>query len=242
MTEEQSREPSWFRRPREPLSGFLGHPQAWISAVILLPAMILIGPAVLIGETEWWERAGGMLVSLLGVAISVALVGYLRRPVDRSGALREHPVDRTRVDRWTDSLEREGYVEVGLSRGSVLRTFMALLPHLELATGRGPALRVDARGIQIARWTPLHIPWSEVLVVGVYAGTKRQRNFVVLVTEAFYERYQATRLFPLRVVDGLQASFTGTGFAIPSTIDASPESLAEWLVAEVQRRNPQHAS
>jgi len=65
----------------------------------------------------------------------------------------------------------------------VMALFLALLPHLEFATAARPAVRVDARGIAIARWVPLEIPWTEVLLVRAHRSTKTQTNVVVHVTD-----------------------------------------------------------
>jgi hypothetical protein len=101
-----------------------------------------------------------------------------------------------------------------------------------------PALRVDSRGIEIARWIPLEIPWAKVLAVDAHASTKRMTNVVVAVDDEFFAEYLASRPFPLRITDAVYRTFVGCGFAIPATIDADPEALTVWLDREVTRRNP----
>jgi hypothetical protein len=127
----------------------------------------------------------------------------------------------------------------GVSLGvvtSVMFVFLALIPHLEFVTAGRPVVRVDPRGLEIARWTPLTIPWTDVLEVRAHRSTEKQTNVVVHVTDNFYEEYLASRPFPLRLADALSSYFTGRGFSIPSTTAASPETLAAWLDSETQRR------
>jgi hypothetical protein len=125
----------------------------------------------------------------------------------------------------------------------VMLVGFAFLPHLEVATAAGPAVRVDSRGIRIARWHPLEIPWTDVLAVRAHASTGDLSNVVVEVTDAFYEAYQASRPYPLRLValgfiDDVNTAVIGCGFAIPATIDANPAALADWLETEALLRNP----
>lgn len=143
-----------------------------------------------------------------------------------------------------------GFFMVGLMGGLgiafgivifLMAVFLGLLPHLEQATAGRPALRIDSRGVEIARWTGLEIPWSEVLAVRAHPTTRTQRNLVVDVTPAFYEQYQATRPFPLRISDSVHTWLFRPGFSIPATIAADAESLAAWLDSEASRRNPENA-
>ncbi|HET8961238.1 hypothetical protein [Nocardioides sp.] len=114
----------------------------------------------------------------------------------------------------------------------------ALMPHLEVVTATGPPLRIDASGIRIARWKPVHVPWDEVVGVRVHANTKTQENLVIRVVPEFFDDYQRSRLWVLRVSDVGMAALTGAGFSVPATVDADPGALAEWLDGEVQRRCP----
>jgi hypothetical protein len=119
-----------------------------------------------------------------------------------------------------------------------LFVFLGILPHLEFATAGAPGLRVDSRGIEVARWIPLEIPWTRVLAVHAHASTERMTNVRVSVDDEFFAEYLVSRPFPLRITDALYRMFVGCGFAIPATIDADPEALVVWLDREVTRRNP----
>lgn len=128
---------------------------------------------------------------------------------------------------------------MGITLGTVtcaLALFLGILPHLEFMTGRRPAVRVDANGIHIARWTPLVIPWSEVISARLHRATQSQANVVIHVGKSFFGGYLAGRPVILRVYDRVFAALTGCAFTIPSTIEAHQEALAEWLDREADRR------
>ena len=116
--------------------------------------------------------------------------------------------------------------------------FLGFLPHLEVATAIGPPLRIDSTGIRISRWKPIHIAWDEVVGVRAHASTRTQQNIVIHVLPEFFNEYQRSRMWPLRVSGALYATFTGSGFSVPATIDANPRALAAWLDSEVERRSP----
>ena len=130
--------------------------------------------------------------------------------------------------------------------GLVVFVPLGLVPHLEFATARGPALRVDIFGIRIARWRPVHVPWSELLVAGDFTTRHGSsvisvisQNATVYVTPEWYARYQQTGLHVRRVADRVATHYTKWGtFSIPSTIDASAFPLSVWLDEEIERRNP----
>lgn len=117
-----------------------------------------------------------------------------------------------------------------------LALFLGVLPHLEFATGGRPAVRVDATGISIARWTPLTIPWTQVVSVRVHQGSPSQSNVVVHVRDDFFDSHLAARPRALRAIDRVFTVFTGRGFVIPSTVAATSEPLAAWLDSEARRR------
>lgn len=116
--------------------------------------------------------------------------------------------------------------------GLAVFVVLGLLPHLEFATGRGPALRVDSRGRQIARWVPLEIPWSEVVQVRTY----RRIHTVIHTSDRFAAGYRASRPFPQRVTEAIPSMFLGGGFSIPATIAANPDALTIWLSYELAQR------
>jgi hypothetical protein len=116
--------------------------------------------------------------------------------------------------------------------------FLAFLPHLEVATSIGPPLRIDSTGIRISRWKPIHIAWDEVVRVRAHTSTGTQQNIVIHVIPEFFNEYQRSRMWPLRVTDAFHATFTGSGFSVPATIDANPGALAAWLDSEVERHSP----
>ena len=116
--------------------------------------------------------------------------------------------------------------------------FLGFLPHLEVATSIGPPLRIDSTGIRISRWKPIHIAWDEVVGVRAHTSTRTQQNIVIQVIPEFFNEYQRSKMWPLRVTDAFYASFTGSGFSVPATIDANPRALAAWLDSEVERRTP----
>ncbi len=120
----------------------------------------------------------------------------------------------------------------------VMVSFLGLLPLLEVATAKGPPLRIDSTGIRISRWRPIHVPWGEVVGVRAHAGTRTQQNIMIHVIPQFFNEYQTSKMWPLRVTDDFFATFTGPGFSVPATIDANPRALAEWLDTEVERRSP----
>ena len=127
--------------------------------------------------------------------------------------------------------------------GLVVFVPLGLIPHLEFATARGPALRVDIFGIRIARWRPVQVPWSELLVAGDFTIRRRSsvssQNATVYVTPEWYARYQQTGLRVRRVADRVATHYTKwETFSIPSTIDASAFPLSVWLDEEIERRNP----
>lgn len=115
--------------------------------------------------------------------------------------------------------------------------FLGLLPHLEVATAAGPPLRIDSTGIRVSRWKPIHLAWDEVVGVRAHASTRTQQNVVIHVIPEFFSEYQRSKRWPLRVTDGFYATFTGSGFSVPATIDADPRALAAWLDGEVERRS-----
>lgn len=135
-----------------------------------------------------------------------------------------------------------GFVDVvGIVLGIltfVMVFFLALLPHLEAATAKGPPLRIDSTGIRISRWKPIHVAWDEVVGVRAHANTRTQQSVVIHVIPEFFNEYQMSKVWPLRLTDYAFAMFTGSGFAVPATIDANPRALAEWLDREVETRCP----
>jgi hypothetical protein len=133
---------------------------------------------------------------------------------------------------------------IGVAGGILIlgmAVFLGVLPHVELLTAGRPAVRVDAHGIRIARWTPLTIPWSEVVSVRAHEGSATQANVVIHVRDAFFSGYLAARPLPLRLSDRLLTVFTGQGFTIPSTVAATPSTLAAWLDGEARRRQLESA-
>jgi len=115
---------------------------------------------------------------------------------------------------------------------------LGLLPQLEFATARGPALHADGQGIALPRWRGLAIPWTAVLGVDVLT-TRSSKTVVVFVTPEFYDAYQARRPRLLRVIDGVFRHYSrDPAFTIAPTIAARPFPLALWLNVETLARNP----
>jgi len=120
---------------------------------------------------------------------------------------------------------------------------LGVIPNVEFATARGPALRVDSLGIRVARWRTLQIPWSELVAADLYATGNRRavtsQNAVLYVTPEWYAAYQAKRPFVRRAAERVQARYTrGPSFTIPATIDAPAFALSLWLHEEIARHNP----
>ena len=127
--------------------------------------------------------------------------------------------------------------------GLVVFVPLGVIPHLEFATARGPALRVDTFGLRIARWRPVQVPWSELLVAGNFTTGRGSsvisQNATVYVTPEWYARYQQKGLHVRRVADRVATHYTKwETFSIPSTIDASAFPLSLWLDEEIERHNP----
>jgi hypothetical protein len=118
----------------------------------------------------------------------------------------------------------------------IMIVFLALVPHLEGATAKGPLVRVDHQGVRLSRWVPLHIPWSSISGFAVHHASERQRNLVVHVPSDFFEDYRRSLATPLRQVDAVYASFIGSAFSVPSTMVDGPEEVAWWLERELTRR------
>jgi hypothetical protein len=206
MVEDPSRKIPWLRRPRRPLPSFLVNLLVWLSAIFLLGIAFLVGLAVVVTEPGAVAKAGGFMAMALTTSILVWFVTYVRRPLGRQDPEAKSAMDRAAADSWATTLDRDGHVEVALSKGKVARTFgqfvlvlllacfliivvadavsivlgavvlalfvfLGLLPHLEFAAAGAPALRVDSRGIEVARWIPLEIPWTRVLAVHAHAST-----------------------------------------------------------------------
>lgn len=114
--------------------------------------------------------------------------------------------------------------------------FLALVPHLEGATAKGPPVRVDHQGVRLSRWVPLHIPWSSISGFAVHHASERQRNLVVHVPLDFFEDYRRSLPTPLRQVDAVYAAFIGSAFSVPSTMVDDPEEVAWWLEKELTGR------
>lgn len=134
---------------------------------------------------------------------------------------------------------------LGYALGAVtclLAVFLGILPHLEFVTGIRPVVCADARGIHIARWTPLMIPWDEVVSARLHRATGSQANVVIHVGQDFFGHYLAKRPAVLRVYDRMFAALTGCAFTIPSTVEADQEALAQWLDQEADRRRRQAAA
>lgn len=273
MVEEPSRTKSWFGRPRRPLPGFFDNLLFGLFAIFWLGVVFLVGLGVVVGEPGAAAKAGGSLAIVLSTSTLVWLVAYARRPVGEHDPEAKSAMERAAADSWAAALDRDGHVELALSKRKAARAFgqvvfalllgallvvvvadavaialgvvvlalvvfLGLLPHLEVATAGRPALRVDSRGVEIARWFPLEIPWTKVLGVRAAASTARNAYLVVAVDDEFYVEYLASRPFPLRITDAVFRKFDGSGFVIPATIGADPETLAVWLDREVGRRNP----
>ena len=135
--------------------------------------------------------ASGGLVSLLCVFLAVAMVVYVRRPVVEP--TEADLVNAGSLADWSESIRRDGHVDIGLRGAKLAKTFvgigivlavsillilglagpvgivlgivmlvmiglLALLPHLDFATGGRPAIKVDTRGIEIARSGPTEHP------------------------------------------------------------------------------------
>jgi len=210
----------------------------------------------------WWGRAIGVVVAVASFSGIVVLAAYLHRPVCEE--LRydvaedwAHQLVRTgRVDLGVRPVRAvviiafsagliawcglmvvvSGPVTIKLFGvvGVVVFLILGFLPHLEFATGRGPGLRVDTRGITIARWVPLQIPWSEVIGV----RTSRKMQAVVYTTDRFAADYEASRPLLLKVTGAGPGRLGSDGFAIPGTIAAHPDALSSWLTYEADRRRP----
>jgi hypothetical protein len=120
---------------------------------------------------------------------------------------------------------------------------LGVIPHLEYATARGPALRVDTVGIRIARWHPVEMPWSEIVGAHLYAtgrgSSVMSQNTIVYVTPDWYESYQQRRPFIRRAADRVGSHYTrGPSFTIPYTIGADAFPLSLWLDDEIRRHHP----
>jgi hypothetical protein len=258
-----SRRVWWFRRPRRPPPALLDDPRTWLFAAVVLPLGFLFGMGVVMTEQAWSNRAGGVLCCLVSVVAGVALIGYLVRPVDWFAVDEVTAAWADALDRGRDvevGLSRRKVLRacaavaylltlsgvglsgwmgpVGVGLGVLLAAIVlaGLLPHIETATATGPALRVDSRGIEIARWTPVRVPWSEVAAVRAHANTQTVSNVVVHPSGVLYAEYMRSRPLLLRLSDIGSTWFSGDGFMLPQTIDADPDLLAAWLDAEAQQR------
>lgn len=129
---------------------------------------------------------------------------------------------------------------VGFPTGIV----MGVIPHLESATARGPALRIDKRGIQVARWGGLQIPWRHVRLAAAPHVGSVARNVVIVVDGSFYDEYQSHRPWLLRLIDRWMMKYSSVAarqhgsFTVPFTLAASPVALADWLTQEAEHRHP----
>ena len=208
----------------------------------------------------WWGRTIGVVVAVASFVGIVVLAAYLRRPVseelvyDDAEAWAHELARHGRVDLGVRTVPAVlaitlcgafvalGGVLVVAGDTLVVRVLgvvcfgvfllLGLLPHLEFATGRGHGLRVDTRGITIARWVPLHIPWSEVHRV----HTVWRIQAVVRTTDRFAADYRASRPLLLRLTGGGPGLFGSDEFAIPGTIAANPDALTAWLTYEARQR------
>lgn len=119
MTDANGR---WNRRPRRPVEAvFLGG-VLWAIAIFWFLVAIVVGLVEAFSTDDpWWANLLGGAACVLGVALLVTTIMYLRRPV---GVWPPPPVvDSAAAESWTAQLEKSGEVQIGLRAQYVVATF-----------------------------------------------------------------------------------------------------------------------
>jgi hypothetical protein len=120
--------------------------------------------------------------------------------------------------------------------GVLVWTPLAVVMHLDQLTSGSPRLYVDARGIHLARWRRLDIPWDQIHGVTHFAPNRLLSNPVVYTTPEFFAGYRDSLGSVLRMVTGIGAAFAGAGFYATPCLKGDTWEIAEWLDAQVAER------
>lgn len=112
-------------------------------------------------------------------------------------------------------------------------------PHVELTFARGPAVRVSASGVDLARGRRVTIAWHELESVEASDNARHSiGSYVVLSVPSEICAAHRRGAGPMtRLSDGAASLFVGDGFVIPSTVDAACQDLAVWLEQERMERS-----
>jgi hypothetical protein len=184
---------------------------------------------------------------------------------------------RTNAERWSEQLERDGYVDFQRGGGAVgfvlmfvvfppvfaylgwqgvfddeysrrsigpvgsvaLATIMVVLGApvtLEAVLSRGPALRVDRDGLQIAGWPRWCIAWDELVASDLGRSRWGGSANTVRVAPGVMERHRERQFVLLRWIHGVNGQCRGEDLRLWRVYYPSVEQILKWLDTEIAKR------